>query len=162
MKKHKIYVIYGQGGKGPLSFGFILFKNRLTSMGYNVKDDILWKYPNEIASDMNAQSSDTIIIALGYSLGANCLTWIPYPGYGLKRDIDLICGYDPSWFSMIKPIGSNVKKALCYRCYGLNPFGHAQYEGPQVEYVNTISDHLLVCYDPQLHNRTIQEIQKLV
>jgi hypothetical protein len=61
----RIYVIYGQGGKGPLSAGFILFKNRLQEMGYDVVDSYSWKYPQAIIDDIEAQPEGTKIVLLG-------------------------------------------------------------------------------------------------
>ena len=161
-KKHRIYLIYGQGGDGPLSYGFHEFKNRLSKLGYEVFDNVLWNNPQTIAANINLLPHDYKAVLLGYSLGANACTWIANPYYGIKRNIDLIVGYDPSWLSPLSPIGKNVKKTLCYNAIGLDPAGHAIYTGHNVEVISHVEDHLGVDYDETFHQRTLQELKGLI
>lgn len=68
---------------------------------------------------------DDCVCLVGYSMGANAVTWIPE---WYERRYDLIVGLDPTVWSWIAPFQGYVQKAICY--HDLNPVnmvGHAIY-----------------------------------
>jgi len=152
----KVYVIYGQGGKGPLSAGFILFRNRLTGLGYDVVDSFLWKHPDAIIEDIHNLPKKTKVALLGYSMGANCTTWVASAG----QKIDLICAYDPSVWSYVNPIEKNVKRTICYsQNYDL--FGRVKLEGYNVENIITAIPHIGISYAENLHKISLEALSEI-
>jgi len=150
-----VWVIYGQGGKGPLSYGFIKFADRLRAMGYSVHDEYLWKYPYAIAKVLDASGYQKKAV-LGYSMGANCITWISNI---IKKPIDLAVAYDPSIGiplipAKIEPVSDKIQRCIHYRGMVGYP-GMAKLEGPTVETIPTYTPHLGICYSEHLHRITL-------
>jgi len=154
-----IRVIYGQGGKGLFSAGFIAFAGRLRSLGYDVHDDITWDQPDAVIKDIHERRSSSKIILLGYSLGANCTSWVASAG----QPIALIAAYDPSSgagpfrAAPPNPIGRNVKRCLCYVHTIPEWFGTAPFAG-KAEIIKTWAPHGFVQANERLHQMTLQAI----
>ena len=92
-------------------------------------------------------------IVIGYSGGGSRATWLKFP-------IELMILYDPSPSWQMEPIGTNVKKVICYQ--NTSPMmlglGGGVAIGPQVETIMVSEQHLLIQYDQSLHNRTLHAI----
>ncbi len=126
----RFYVIYGQGGF-ITSIGMSMLASRIAKLYPNSKvTEHSWKYPTQIADDIKVQSLSTKIMLIGYSLGANSVTWV---SNSVGRTIDLAVCYDPSVLSIVKDPNSNVKRLLLYHNQDFEPLGHAIMTGPQVE-----------------------------
>lgn len=157
-----IYVIYGQGGKGPLSAGFITFKNRLVGLGYPVRDDILWRHPDSIIRAIHDQPKGEKTVLIGFSLGANCCTWVA----SAAQPIDLVVMYDPSvgvpglMPSYVNEIKSNVKRAIHFH-QGWSLLGRAVIKGHNVERHNTSVPHMLVQAHEPFHRITLQTLREV-
>ena len=165
MAKQRVHVrlIYGQTGKSPLSHQFVLFKDRLQHLGYDVADDIGWKHPQRIARDLERRRGPVAII--GHSMGALCTSWA---AAATNREIDLIVAYDPSGgYGPIgagppSPIGENVKRTICF--VGINPhdmFREAPLTGHNVELIKTQTMHFDMMKDETMHSRTIAELERI-
>lgn len=158
----RIFVLLGQGGR-LTSYGMVNLANRLSSLS----DWILctvhnWQDVQEVA-DKAKQTTDSKILLIGYSLGANSCTQIAaaLP----KRRFRLLVSYDASILQAggIKPIGENVDKAICYRSTNyLLPWGHGQLIGKNVETYETPDNHLGVCWDNSLHEITIKAVTEIL
>ncbi|HYT42826.1 MAG TPA: hypothetical protein VEP90_10790 [Methylomirabilota bacterium] len=153
----RFYVIYGQGGF-ITSIGMANLASRIAKL-YPLSKVTThsWKYPAQIVDDIKTQSVSTKIILIGYSLGANAVTWI---SNSLGRTIDLAVCYDPSVLSEVKNPNLNVKRLLLYHNEDWEPIGHAIMTGPQVEKTDIFMWHLAVCYNEGLHQKTLEAIKR--
>jgi len=158
----EVILIYGQGGKSPLSAGFILFKNRLVSLGYNVADHFSWDRPDAVIKyihDRRSKEQGLKIAGIGYSMGALAWSWIASAG----QRIELIAAYDPSaGFGPIfaappNPIGANVKRCLCYVHTFPELFRIAPFTG-NCEIIHTWAPHGLVQVNERLHQITLRAL----
>ena len=146
-----VQVIYGQGGKGLLSSGFIRLARRIRSLGYDVDDSILWSHPFNIAERIRARKEPTCIF--GYSMGGNSATWVAE----YQVPIPLIVSYDASvGIGPVKAkppsvIAPNVKRTIAFQGVGPRIAGGAVITGHNVETIETRMPHLAVCSDERLH-----------
>jgi dienelactone hydrolase len=156
----KVCVIYGQGGI-ITSFGMYLLSQRIASLyPAAVVTNYSWDDPAAIAADI-AQwkaSGTGHLVVIGYSLGANCVTWLP--AY-TKARIDLAVCYDPSVLSIVTNPAATIKRLLLYHNSDWEPEGHAVLVGPQVERTEISMLHLSVCYSEVLHQKTLAAIAQL-
>ncbi len=156
-----IRVVYGQGGKGPASAGMIRFRDQLETIGYSVADDIEWWNPQLIAENFDRLDGPKVMI--GYSLGANCLTWV---SNRIKKPIDLGVAYDPSnGIPVIMPapleeVSSKVKRCLHYKGLWFGVGGASLY-GRTVETTKTWTPHPWIDSDGYLHQLTIDALERL-
>lgn len=158
MKPANIFVVMGQGGQ-LWSRGIMSLHARLAAH-YPDLDVELWRWLDhrEIVSRITEDRETKRNVLIGYSLGANAITWVAADLNALGAKVDLLVGYDPTVHSILSPIGSNVKKAVCYvQTNPLQIFGKARWTG-NVEIVETRNLHILVQSDENLHRRTFQEI----
>jgi pimeloyl-ACP methyl ester carboxylesterase len=118
------------------------------------------------------------IVVIGYSGGGSRATWLA--NMPSKPQIDLMVHYDPSPRWQMKPIGTNVKKALCYHntqplmwVPGIGSLGGGELvasaavakevpPGPAIETVDIAEQHFLVQVDQSLHQRTVDAVRSLV
>jgi pimeloyl-ACP methyl ester carboxylesterase len=119
------------------------------------------------------------IVVIGYSGGGSRATWLA--NMAAKPQIDLMVNYDPSPRWQMKPIGANVKKALCYRntqpmmwVPGIGSLGGGELTAsaanrasdvlaaPAIETVDIAEQHFLVQVDQSLHQRTVEAVRSLV
>jgi hypothetical protein len=102
------------------------------------------------------------VALIGYSLGANCTSWVAETGV----PIDLLVAYDPSngilWWRAKPPapIGANVERAYCYQMTGPEIAGGARMTGNVVT-VETFGPHLAVQWDERLHAITLRALAQL-
>jgi hypothetical protein len=149
----RIYVIYGQGGI-VTSYGMYLLANRIRKQWpAAVVTTHDWNNPGAIAADMAKSVSPIILI--GYSLGANCVTWA---ADAFKGPVGLAVCYDPSVLSIVTNPTANVKRLLLYHNTDIEPEGHAVFVGPQVETTQISMEHLTICYSETLHQKTLAAI----
>ena len=155
-----IRVVYGFGGRLVGSSGLMDFCDHLTDMGFIVSDDILWNRPEAIAEDLDRCSFSRKVV-IGFSMGANCLTWISNI---VEKPIHLGVAYDPSFvLPFMKPldeVSNKIEKCLHYRGSGF-PVGGAMIYGPTVETVNAGRWHFGMDYDQGLHQKTMLEISRI-
>ena len=117
------------------------------------------------------------IVVIGYSGGGSRATWLA--NMPSKPQIDLMVHYDPSPRWQMKPIGTNVKKALCYHntqplmwVPGIGSLGGGELVAsaaakevlatPAIETVDIAEQHFLVQVDQSLHERTVDAVRSLV
>lgn len=158
----KVFVIYGQGGV-TFSYGMYQLCTRLNVQGYDAVTRE-WAFPQAIVNEVDAQPASTKVALIGYSLGANCATWIASglagACRGVRRGINLLVAYDPTRQSPLSLLDFNVKRAICFYNRGAFPFGGAKLEGPTVEIVEIATFHLAVSHDERLHQITIDALEK--
>lgn len=160
MKRARIYVIYGQGG-WLTSIGMSRLATRLAKLfPLSVVTTHGWDDPNAIIADARQQPQGVPIILIGYSLGANCVTWVNQRAPGMP--IALAVAYDPSVLSIVVNPTNAVKRLLLYHNVDNEPEGHAVFKGPQVETTTVNLWHLALCYNEALHLKTIDAVQKVV
>jgi hypothetical protein len=116
-----------------------------------------WDDPHAIANDMSKWFNMPIAL-IGYSLGANCVTWTSDDYKGV---VDLAVCYDPSVLSIVTNPGNNVKRLLLYHNNDIEPEGHAIFKGPQVETTQISMAHLAICYSQTLHAKTLAALALL-
>jgi hypothetical protein len=153
----RVYVIYGQGGI-VTSFGMYLLAQRIRKAWPSaVVTTHSWDDPHAIANDMQRYLAPRILI--GYSLGANCVTWAA----DLYKDpVALAVCYDPSVLSIVQQPGANIKRLLLYHNTDIEPEGHAIFTGPQVERAEVSMPHLAICYSETLHQETLDAIRSVI
>jgi len=119
------------------------------------------------------------IVVIGYSGGGSRATWLA--NMPTKPQIDLMVSYDPSPRWQMKPIGTNVKKALCYHntqpmmwMPGIGSLGGGELvarapgkggeavASANIENLDIAEQHFLVQVDQSLHQRTVDAVRSLV
>jgi hypothetical protein len=154
----RIYIMYGQGGI-VTSFGMYQLSQRISKRWPSaVVTTHSWDDPNAIAEDMVKSVVPRILI--GYSLGANCVTWAA--AANLRTEVELGVCYDPSVLSIVTQPTANVKRLLLYHNTDIEPEGHAIFVGPQVERTEISMFHLAICYSDELHQKTLAAISLLL
>lgn len=152
--------MYGQGGY-MTSIGMSRLATRLAKMfPLSVVTTHTWKDPYAIVADARRQPQSVPIILIGYSLGANCVTWVNQRAPELP--IELAVAYDPSVLSIVVNPTSRVKRLLLYHNVDNEPEGHAVFRGPQVETTTINLWHLAVCFNEVLHQKTIAAVKKVL
>ena len=152
------------GGDGVVSSaGMDLLGNRLTDLGC-VVSRYNWGAWLTAAQDLwRAQAAGSKIVLIGYSGGGSRATWLAdLPN---KPQIDLMVLYDPSPAWQMKPIGPNVKRAICYHnttplMFGLG--GGVLTGTTKIETVDIAEQHLAVQFDGKLHDLTISAVRSLL
>jgi pimeloyl-ACP methyl ester carboxylesterase len=118
------------------------------------------------------------IVVIGYSGGGSRATWLA--NMPLKPKIDLMVYYDPSPKWQMKPLSTNVTRALCYHntrpmmwVPGLGNLGGGELVGEtlgesseathsaSIEIINIAEQHMLVQADQTLHRRTVEAVRAL-
>ena len=118
------------------------------------------------------------IVVIGYSGGGSRATWLA--NMPTRPQIDLMVSYDPSPRWQMKPIGTNVKKALCYHntqpmmwMPGIGSLGGGELvarapgrgdsvASATIENLDIAEQHFLVQVDQSLHQRTVEAVRSLV
>lgn len=156
----KVCVIYGQGGV-VTSFGMYLLSQRIQGLYPQASvTTYSWDNPAAIATDISQwrASATGPVIVIGYSLGANCVTWIPTY---TRTPIALAVCYDPSVLSIVTNPSATIERLLLYHNSDWEPEGHAILVGPQVETTQISMPHLSICYSETLHQLTLAAIAQL-
>ena len=145
------------------SAGMDLLGNRLAELGC-VVSRYNWGAWQTAAQDLwRAQAAGSKIVLIGYSGGGWCATLLA--NLPNKPQIDLMVLYDPSPAWQMKPIGPNVKRAICYHntaplMFGLG--GGVLTGTTRIETIDIAEQHLLVQFDQKLHDRTIAAVRGLL
>lgn len=157
----RIYVLYGQGG-WLTSFGMSDVA-RFIQMRFGGMAEVTehqWSQQREIAASIATLPDATKVILIGHSLGANGCAAI---ANGVRRGINLIVAYDPSWLSaQTRAIPDRVARCILYRGSGFSLLGHAQFTGKHVETINVADIHELMPLDKHLLGLTIKAVDKVV
>jgi hypothetical protein len=154
MKKARIYVIYGQGGL-ITSLGMYSLSQRIKKLyPSSVVSTHEWGYPDTIVSDIRKQPLSVPIILIGYSLGANCVTWV---SEDTLTTINLAVCYDPTRYSRIAEFGKNVKRSILYKNDSWF-FGGANIPSAK-EIIEISTLHILVDHQEKLHTHTLEAIE---
>jgi hypothetical protein len=153
----RVHVIYGQGGV-VTSFGMYLLSQRIQKAWPKaIVTTHSWDNPAAIAAAMQGTLGPHILI--GYSLGANCVTWAAADFKGM---VDLAVCYDPSVLSIVDNPTANVKRLMLYHNNDIEPEGHAVFQGPQVETTQISMPHLAICYSETLHQKTLAAVAQVL
>lgn len=169
MKPADIYFICGQGDAAT-SPGIVALADKYRRLGGAVRVRTeYWHAWYDTIGDVNSRAGEDVLrFAVAYSMGANALTWIlggveTYPG--VKVAFDFACFIDPTTLSAITPLsGKHLRKALHYHNNSFDPVGHAgllvaaDFDGANLEVVETYEPHMLLDGDPRVQNRIINEI----
>lgn len=151
----RVFVMYGQGGI-VTSYGMYLLSQRIQKQWPQATvTNHSWDNPGAIqalARDWEKANPNQPIILIGYSLGANCVTWV---SQNLGLTVDLTVCYDPSVLSIVTNPTLNVKRLLLYHNNDIEPEGHAVFVGPMVETTQINMFHLAICYSEMLHEKTL-------
>lgn len=146
----RCFVVYGQGGF-ITSMGMYALATRIRALSPKLLVTTHDWYEH---LDLPAEPS----ILIGYSLGANSVTWNAANG----RPVKLAVCYDPSALGIIVQPRHNIEKLLLYHNNSFEPIGHLRFQGPQVETTEVHTSHLFVCYDEELHQKTLAAVRKIV
>lgn len=162
-----IWMIDGQGG-ALTNQGWRAFARRLASLGYTVSYGWWARDPGAIVKSI-IEENPIITVLLGYSLGGNATTWVANELLSRGIKVDLLVAYDPTVNAVIYPLMSNVRRAVCYR--QTSHIGTSMFfgrgillrgaGGPEIDIYNIATDHLLVQYRSDLHERTIAAITQI-
>ncbi len=181
VKSVQVYVLLGGlvGSDGSLtSAGMFRLTNMLRTLPDTTVTSYTWDKWGEAYKAILANQGKAKIVVVGYSGGGSRATWLA--NMPSKPQIDLMVNYDPSPRWQMKPIGANVKKALCYhntkpmmwmpgignlgggQLVGHAPgAGGAPVQGPTIETVNIAEQHFLVQIDQSLHEQTVKAVRAL-
>jgi hypothetical protein len=159
MKNTYIYFIRGQGG----SITSPGIDHMAASIGIGTVTTYNWGDWEKVREDIaKHEKEDCFRLACGYSLGANALTWIlggvhltSTFGYSpISCQFDAAVFLDPTWMSVITPLqGSTLKRAVHYRNYSLDIFGHgtltlaSDFDPKNLTIMPTYTSHFLVDTD---------------
>jgi hypothetical protein len=180
VKSVQVYLLLGGlvGSDGSVtSVGMF----QLAKMLRALPDTKVWTYTwdkwAEAYKTILANEGKAKIVVVGYSGGGSRATWLA--NMSSKPQIDLMVNYDPSPKWQMKPIGSNVKKALCFHntkpmmwMPGVGDLGGGQLVGnvpgfggrpghSGIEIINIAEQHMLVQVDQSLHERTVKAVGAL-
>jgi hypothetical protein len=165
VQKH-VYLLLGglQGKDGWVtSAGMFGLRSSLAGLPDVTVTTYDWPSYKKVAADIALLPKDDIVIVIGYSGGGAKATWLA--NLPSKPQIDLMVMYDPSPPWGMQVIGPNVKRALCY-CNATPAFfglggGVLRGRDTHVETVTIYEQHMLVQIDQSLHQRTIEEVNKV-
>jgi len=165
VQKH-VYLLLGglQGKDGWVtSAGMFGLRSSLAELPDVTVTTYDWSSYKKVAADIALLPKDNIVIVIGYSGGGAKATWLA--NLPSKPQIDLMVMYDPSPPWGMQVIGPNVKRALCYcnvtpAFFGLGG-GVLRGRDTHVETVTIHEQHMLVQIDQSLHQRTIDEVNKV-
>lgn len=162
----RVFILYGQGGMltggGMRVLASKIQKTWLSCDELKITRHF-WKEYENLYNEINKVYSSVPIVMIGYSMGANALTSISQI---LTRPVDLMIGYDPTVWSPIYDVDPLVKRFVHYKNIGPSIFGRSDVKvmdpkKTELRVVKRWSNHFLMCWDPYLHEDTINEIRKL-
>ncbi|HYT43512.1 MAG TPA: hypothetical protein VEP90_14330 [Methylomirabilota bacterium] len=159
----EIFLIYSQGG-AITSSGMDILSHRLKTLYPSINVSTYeWNKWAEIYNKIYKLHPTTKIGLVGYSLGANATTWIASQHNLVHHKIDLLIALDPTIWSIITPLGENVKRVIAFQ--NMNPldiFGHAKVVGPHVETHEVFDFHLTLDFSDKFQSTVIKEVGKLI
>jgi pimeloyl-ACP methyl ester carboxylesterase len=161
------------------SAGMFRLANMLRELPDTTVTTYNWNNWPDAYKTILANQGKAKIVVIGYSGGGSRATWLA--NMPSKPQIDLMVYYDPSPRWQMKPISTNVKKALCYHntspmmwVPGIGSLGGGEIiaraaakagdllAGPSIETVDIAEQHFLVQVDQSLHQRTVDAVRSLV
>ena len=160
-----VYVLLGGfvGRDGYVDSAYmLLLARRIANIPRTIVESYSWANWVTAANRIWAlPTENTKVAVVGYSGGGSRSTWLA--NTILHKPIDLIVTYDPSPRWQMQNLPPNVKKAITYqnqtpRFFGL---GGGVLTGPNVERFLIAEEHIAVQFDEQLHQITLEAIQKL-
>ena len=181
VKSVQIYLLLGGlvGSDGSVtSAGMFQLAKMLRALPDTTVTSYTWDKWAEAYKAILANEGKAKIVVVGYSGGGSRATWLA--NMPSKPQIDLMVDYDPSPKWQMKPIGTNVKKALCY--HNTKPMmwvpvigdlgggelvgnalgiGGSPVHSPSIETINIAEQHMLVQVDQSLHERTVKAVRAL-
>jgi hypothetical protein len=152
-----VEVLYGLGGT-TTSPGMVQLVEQIKPLVKFVKawDESDWQSALDNARTWTVEK----IVLIGYSMGANNITYI---AQGLKH-VDLLCAIQPTLWEAAVPITSNTAAAIEW----YNPtiletggLGGRKLTGVNIGYIPSNDSHPYADNDPRVHNRILAEIHKL-
>jgi len=179
-KPVKVYLLLGGvfGLDGPVtSTGMFALAKMLQSLPNTSVTTFTWDKWKEAYPLILENEGKAKIVVIGYSGGGSRATWLA--NMPPRPEIDLMISYDPSPKWQMKPIGANVKMALCYHntavmwLPGFGNFGggrlingelgnaDGQSRMTRIETVNVAEQHMLVQFDQSLHRQTMEAVRSL-
>ena len=181
VKSVQVYLLLGGlvGSDGSVtSAGMFKLAKMLRALPDTTVTIYTWDKWAEAYKTILANEGKAKIVVVGYSGGGSRATWLA--NMPSKPQIDLMVYYDPSPKWQMKPISTNVKKALCYHNIkpmmwvpGIGDLGGGQLignalgssggtvNGPSIETINIAEQHMLVQIDQSLHERTVKAVRAL-
>jgi pimeloyl-ACP methyl ester carboxylesterase len=176
----QVYLLLGGlvGTDGTVtSAGMFHLANMLRELPETTVTTYNWNNWPDAYRAILANQGKAKIVVIGYSGGGSRATWLA--NMPSKPQIDLMVHYDPSPRWQMKPIGTNVKKALCYHntqplmwVPGIGSLGGGELvpsaaardvlDTPAIETVDIAEQHFLVQVDQSLHQRTVDAVRSLV
>jgi pimeloyl-ACP methyl ester carboxylesterase len=176
----QVYLLLGGlvGADGTVtSAGMFHLANMLRELPDTTVTTYNWNNWPDAYRAILANQGKAKIVVIGYSGGGSRATWLA--NMPSKPQIDLMVHYDPSPRWQMKPIGTNVKKALCYHntqplmwVPGIGSLGGGELVSsaaardvlatPAIETVDIAEQHFLVQVDQSLHQRTVDAVRSLV
>lgn len=164
----KIYVMYGLGGRTWSSGMEDNLAKKLRALGPHVEvpPTYSWAAYDAITNDINGKVPlGTKVVIIGHSMGGNSATWI---ASGVKRSVDLLVAYDPTIWSSVYQIKSNVKKAIgihgndFWSFVGKAYLSLAPGSKTQLTTIETNDPHVYIDDDNALHAKTIAAVKELL
>lgn len=127
-----------------------------------------WDDWQSALSDINASSAE-LLLACGFSLGANALTWIigGLPQYHILptvRIIDSAAFIDPTTLSIVAPMSrEHCRSALHFHNNSFEPWGHGTltFDG-RMDRVELHNSHFLLDVLPSVHSKILGEWRRLI
>ncbi len=176
----QVYLLLGGlvGTDGTVtSAGMFRLANMLRELPDTTVTTYNWNNWPDAYRAILANQGKAKIVVIGYSGGGSRATWLA--NMPSKPRIDLMVHYDPSPRWQMKPIGTNVKKALCYHntqplmwVPGIGSLGGGEVVAsaaakevlamPAIETVDIAEQHFLVQVDQSLHQRTVDAVRSLL
>lgn len=157
----RIYVLYGQGSivTSP-SMDLLVKKIRKLDPQYTVTIHN-WKNYEDVVNSIRKLPVDKKVVIMGYSLGANTVTWIP--NMIPDRDIELAVAYDslissfvdPSILSFTYSVSPNIKRFMLY-----DTFGEAYFTSQQIGTTEIRMLHPTDELSKKLHIISLEAIKK--
>jgi pimeloyl-ACP methyl ester carboxylesterase len=174
----QVYLLLGGlvGTDGSVtSAGMFRLANMLRTLPDTTVTTYNWSSWPDAYRAILANQSKSKIVVIGYSGGGSRATWLA--DMPTKPRIDLMVSYDPSPRWQMKPIGGNVKKALCYHnttpmmyMPGIGSLGGGELvaragkagdAASSIENLDIAEQHFLVQVDESLHQRTLEAVRAL-
>lgn len=168
MAKIKIYIGYGLGGRMWSAGMEDNLAKKLRALGphVDVPPTRSWTEWRSVMDEINGKVPlGTKVVLIGHSMDGNAITWI---ANGVKRSIDLLVAYDPTVWSSVYPLKSNVQKAIgihgndFWSFVGKAYLSRATGSTVKLTTIETNDPHVAIDDDNALHAKTIAAVKELL
>jgi len=176
MTSATVVFFHGQGGI-VTSGGIDQMAEKVRNWPGDVRVKIYdWREWQHAMTDIDSAITD-YIIACGYSMGANALTWLlsgvtyqsMYVAGMQKRVMDLGIFIDPTWLSPVSPLTSRtLRRAIHFKNKSLDVVGHAaiplapDFPPSHMHVVETMESHLTLDFDKLIQARILNEFSTII